>query len=229
MGRSEHWFIRNFRLWIWLVAMGFAFSSGTQAAGFSGPKRDLTVEFRQIEEGRDPLTGTSPGRYSAGSSATSGVSASWEAQMLQVRNGEKGTLSLMDAIPMQWVSAVQAPNGRGSAAGAAPGSASSMAGAGVQYAVSWFDAGQSLSVSPQWAGGNNPVLLEIEVQRAHVEARSGQDLPAQTRNSVATKVTVPLAQWVTIAASGRPAREGTYSSESGQQARRLLQVRVMAP
>jgi hypothetical protein len=98
----------------------------------------------------------------------------------------------------------------------------------VQNALTWFDAGQSITVHPKWTGGKSAVV-ELEVQKAGFDARTGADLPTQNRNSVSTTVTAPLAQWVTIAATGRPPQAASYSSESVQQARRLLQIRVMVP
>lgn len=183
------------------------------------PKRDLTVELRQIEEGREG--GSS---YSAGSNED----ALWEPQTVQVRNGEKATLRMNDAIPMQWTQSVstQAPQGN---SGANANAGQPNGGASVNNALAWFDAGQSVTVLPRWVGGNKPATLEIEVQRATVDPRNGADLPKQTRNTVSTTITVPLAEWVTVAATGRAPRAGSYSSESGLQTRRLLQVRVMAP
>lgn len=198
------------RLALALLGLGLCLPALAQ-----GPKRDLTVELRQIEEGRDAAR--SGGRYSAGSSGAFNADAAsaWEPQMVQVRNGEKATLRLGDSQPMQWTQSVQA--------------AGAQNGAAAQQGLAWMDGGQSLSVLPKWPGGNQPVTLELEVQRSQVDMRMGADLPKQTRASLSTTVTAPLAQWVTIAASGRPAREGSYSSESSQQVRRLLQVRVMAP
>ena len=92
-----------------------------------------------------------------------------------------------------------------------------------------LDAGQSITVQPKWPGSNKPATLEVEVQRTAVGQRVGAELPKQTRNSVSTTITVPLAEWVTIAATGKAPKPGVYSSESGLQVRRLLQVRVMAP
>lgn len=199
------------RLALALLGLGLCLPALSQ-----GPKRDLTVELRQIEEGRDAARGGG-GRYSAGSSGAFNADAAsaWEPQMVQVRNGEKATLRLGDSQPMQWTQSVQA--------------AGAQNGAAAQQGLAWMDGGQSLSVVPKWPGGNQPVTLELEVQRSQVDMRMGADLPKQTRASLSTTVTAPLAQWVTIAASGRAAREGSYSSESSQQVRRLLQVRVMAP
>lgn len=179
------------------------------------PQRDLTVELRQIEEGGE---GSS---YSAGSAQQQ----RWEPQMVQVRNGERARLQLQDAVAMQWTESVSSQSANLSAGGA---SASSQ-GASAKQALQWFDAGQSMSVSPRWPGGNSPAVLEMEVQRSSLDTRADSNLPAQTRHSVSTTVTVPLAQWVTIAATGRLPQAHTYSSEAALQKRRLLQVRVMAP
>ena len=189
------------------------------AKGKALPARDLTVEFRQIEEGRE-----SGGQsYAAGASAA-GTQA-WEPQMVQVRNGETARLQLSQAIPMQWVESV-AVQATGGSAGSG---AAATTGAGVKNALQWFVAGQSLRVRPRWSGGRSEVLVELEVQRSAAEAQTHGDLPHQARATVSTTVTVPLAEWVTIAATGRGASASTYSSNAATQARRLLQIRVMAP
>ena len=144
-----------------------------------------------------------------------------------MRNGEKAVLRLKDAIPMQWTQ---------SASGQAPGATPSNGAAGsttnvnptVTHALVWFDAGQSISVQPKWPGGNKPAVVEIEVQRASMESRNAE-LPKQSRSMVSTTLTLPLAEWVTIAATGATPRAGGYSSEAGLQVKRLLQIRVMAP
>ena len=140
---------------------------------------------------------------------------------MEVRNGEKAGLRMNDAIPMQWTQSASAANPAAANAANAGGS--------VTNALAWFDAGQSVSVQPRWAGGNKPAVVEIEVQRAAVEQRMGADLPKQTRNTVSTTVTLPLAEWVTIATTGALPKAGVYSSEAGLKVRRLLQIRVMAP
>jgi hypothetical protein len=189
------------------VLTGLVLLGGAVHAADPLPKRDLTVELRQTEEGREEA-----GHYSAGGDSN----AAWEPQLVQVRNGEKAVLRLNDAIPMQWTQSVTAPN------------PAANTGAGVTNALVWFDAGQSITVQPKWPGGNKPAVLEIEVQRASVDPQSGAALPKQTRNMVSTTITAPLAEWVTIAATGKAPRPGVYSSESALQVRRLLQVRVMA-
>ena len=210
--------------------VGFALLCGqAHAADAPLPKRDLTVELRQTEEGREAGT-----HYAAGGADNS----TWEPQMVQVRNGEKALLRMNDAIPMQWTQSVSgaAPgsNNSGTSGAAATGSRTNVnvnnnAASSVTNALVWFDAGQSISVLPKWPGGNKAAVVEVEVQRAAVDQRVGADLPKQTRNTVSTTLTVPLAEWVTIAATGKAAKAGTYSSESGLQVRRLLQIRVMVP
>lgn len=196
------------------------------AAGAAAlPARDLTVELRQIDESRlraaDAVQDATVGKsFSAGAASI----PEWEPQMVQVRNGEKASLRMQSSWPMQWVKSAFVQTDKSAASG-------STAAAGVQNALAWFDAGQSISVHPKWGGGKTAVV-ELEVQSAGFEARTGADLPAQQRNAVTTTVTAPLAQWVTIAATGKspPATQAnTYSSDSAQQTRRLLQIRVMAP
>jgi len=194
------------------------------------PARDLTVELRQVQEGQEQEAQAQGGtHYRAGSEEPS----TWEPQRVQVRNGEKALLRLQDAIPMQWTQSVSVQSGNsgaglGSRSGTGKGN-NADAGASVTQALVWFDAGQSMSVQPSWPGGAKPALLVLEVQRAAVGARMGADLPKQTRNTLSTTLTLPLAQWVTIASSGKAARPGVYSSEAALDGRRLLQVRVMAP
>lgn len=172
------------------------------------PKRDLTVELRQIEEGRDE--GAS---YRAGPSDAVPLLTP---QKIQVRNGEKGALRMNLSLPIQWVEAAQA--------------GSSHSGAGVKLALQWFDVGQTISVTPRWPGGNRDAAVEVEVQQADMATRSNADMPSQSRSQFSSTVTAPLAQWVTIAATGpAPARQGSYSSAGSSEVRRLLQIRVMVP
>jgi hypothetical protein len=199
------------------------------AADVPLPKRDLTVELRQTEEGHEDA-----GHYSVNGDSSS----HWEPQMVQVRNGEKALLRMNDAIPMQWTQSVSGTTPNSAKAGAvgtaAAGNGTQVnvnnnAASGATNALVWFDAGQRFSVAPKWPGGNKPAVVEIEVQRAAADMSSGAPLPKQTRHTVSTTVTAPLAEWVTIAATGKAAKAGSYSSESGLQVRRLLQIRVMAP
>lgn len=172
------------------------------------PARDLTVELRQIEDRQDEANS-----YRAGpSESTQALSP----QKIQVRNGQKAQLRMNLSVPMQWVEAAQA--------------ASANSGAGVKQALQWFDVGQSVTVTPRWPGGNRAATVELEVQQADMATRSNADMPSQSRSQFSSTVTAPLAQWVTIAATGpAPARQGSYSSAGSSEVRRLLQIRVLVP
>jgi hypothetical protein len=173
------------------------------------PQRDLTVELRQVEDGQDPST-----NYRAGSND---AAALLPLQKIQVRNGQKGMLRFNQSTPVQWVEAAQA--------------ASANSGAGVKQALQWFDTGSSITATPRWPGGKQPATVELEVQQADMAGQPQANMPAQRRASFSSTVTAPLGQWVTIAASGEPAApDGNYSSNTAADgARRLLQIRVLAP
>jgi hypothetical protein len=178
------------------------------------PKLDLTVELRQIEE-----------------SGTAGFSASTQSpqplliqQQVQVRNGEKASLSMGQSIPMQWTQSVSSQS---SSLAAGTATAASQGGA-VTQALTWVDAGQSITVLPRWAGAKQPVSVEVEVQSASVGPRTGTELPTRSRSQLVSTVTLPLGQWITIATSGAVAQSGVVSSEAATESRRLLQIRVLA-
>ena len=179
------------------------------------PKLDLIVELRQVEE-------------SGGAGFTVGTQSPQpllEQQQVQVRNGEKASLSMGQSLPMQWTQSVSTQSSSLAAGGATAGSS----GGAVTQALVWMDAGQSLTVQPRWVGAKQPVSVEIEVQSASVGTRSGTELPTQSRSKLATTVTLPLGQWFTLATSGRAAQPGVISSEAASESRRLLQMRVLAP
>lgn len=210
--------------------------SYTPAAHAQLAKRDLTLEIRQIEMGQDDAP-----RYGAGPSERS---QAWEAQSIQVRSGAKASVQMQESIPMQWVHSASGPNPAGGTlppqqnasaqspslpnTGDKPANASHK-NARITQELVWFDAGQRVSVLPRWNGGNSPVLLELELQQASVGERVSGELPTQSRKSVATSLTIPLGQWITVAASGKLGSAGNYSSEASQMVRRVLQVRVTAP
>lgn len=177
------------------------------------PKRDLMVELRQVED-TGGVTVSTPSRE-----------PTLAPQQIRVRNGAKASLRLGQSLPMQWVQSAVAQ----SASLAASGATASSSGGGVVNAVTWMDAGQSLTVQPRWPGGKQAVMVEIEVQAAMVGERVGADLPTQSRSQLATTVSAPLGQWVTIATTGRSAQPGDYSSEAMAESRRLMQLRVLAP
>lgn len=177
------------------------------------PKCDLMVELRQVED-TGGVTVSTPSRE-----------PTLAPQQIRVRNGAKASLRLGQSLPMQWVQSAVAQ----SASLAASGATASSSGGGVVNAVTWMDAGQSLTVQPRWPGGKQAVMVVIEVQAATVGERVGADLPTQSNSQLATTVSAPLGQWVTIATTGRSAQRGDYSSEAAAESRRLMQLRVLAP
>lgn len=209
----------------WLLGLVFGlWSAGAVVLAAQAEGRNLSVEFRQITE--SDLSGAV--HYSAGGDAEA---PAWEPQMLLVRNGEKAAFQLHDAIPMQWVQAVGTQtNAAGVAANPANGASAATNGASLTQALAWFDAGQRMAVQVQWHVGQPDASVQIEVQRADVGNRVGAELPRQGRATISTTVRAPLAQWVTVASSGKSVSgSGIYRSDPGTQRQRLLQVRVMLP
>ena len=148
---------------------------------------------------------------------TSGQSVSTQAstpllasQQVRVRNGEKAQLSMGQSMPMQWVQSAWRRHG-------------------VTQALTWMEANQRLSVQPRWPGVKQNVTVVIEVQSTQVEDRIGADLPNQSHSQVGTTVSAPLGQWITMAATGSSLPTSVYSSSAVSDARRLFQLRVLAP
>ena len=179
------------------------------------PKRDLIVEVREVEVGEGAA-------YTVGTQTSKALLAP---QQLRVRNGEKASLSVGQAMPMQWVQSVSAQ----SAAVAASGVSASSNGAGVTHAVTWMNAGQRIQVQPRWPGAKQMVTTDIQVQSASVAPRIGTELPDQSQSQLETSVSAPMGQWVTIAFTGATPQAGAYGSEASGDPRRLLQIRVLAP
>ena len=179
------------------------------------PRRDLTVELRQVEEGE-------VGGYSVG---TQSRTSPWPTQQVQVQNGEKASLSIGTSLPMLWAQSV---GGQRSAVTTSDASASSGGGA-VNNVVTWMEAGQNLKVHPRWPGKQQPVMVDVEFQTASVGSRLGTELPAQARSHVSTTVSAPIGQWVTIASTGRSPQRGVFGSDANSRSQILLQIRVLAP
>jgi hypothetical protein len=184
------------------------------------PQRNLIVELRMVEA---PASAT--GGFTVGTRRQ--AQTILEPQQVQVLNGARATLRLGKSMPLQWLQAA----GSYDTSGGTPGAYGSDG--GVVYAVTWMEAGRSLTVQPRWPGGKQPVTVDIEVQAAAVDARVGSELPAQSRGQLVSTVIAPLGLWVTIARIGaglQPEQAGMYSSNSasGEQPQ-LIQMRVMAP
>lgn len=180
------------------------------------PQRDLRIELRQIREGQEQADG---GAYTV---STAPRSADFAPQQVRVRNGEKASLAINQSLPMQWVQRIEAHG----AALNASGTAAHSSGAGLTQGLVWMESGQSLSVTPHWAGGKQAAKLEIDMLAAVVDERTSSELPATNRQRLTTTVTAPLGQWVTLATCGKAAQPGTYSSTGSGAGRTLVQIRV---
>jgi hypothetical protein len=181
--------------------------------------RDLTVELRQVQDGDQDNPSAGGGAYTVG---TTHRGADFAPQQVRVRSGEKASLHINQSMPMQWVQKVETQSASLSAGSA---SASSKAG-GVTQAITWMESGQSLTVTPHWAGAKLPVKVEVEVHTAAVNERTGSDLPGTSSQRYSTTVSLPLNQWVTIATTGRASQPANYSSAGSTDTRRLIQLRV---
>jgi hypothetical protein len=183
------------------------------------PKRDLVIEFRQIDQG-DGLA-----RESGYSVSTQGQQPDFLPQQVHVRNGEKASLRIAKSMPLQWVQSVATQ----SAALAASGSSITSRTGALAQSLTWMEAGQSLMVQPSWPGAKQDVKLEIDLQSSRVGERTGPELPDQSRRQLVTTVSAPLGQWVTVAGTGASPPRGVYSSEAVADTRHWLQIRVLAP
>ena len=182
---------------------------------------DLTVELRQVKEGQEEQNGSgAPSGYTV---STAPHTAEFAAQQVRVGNGEKASLRITQSMPMQWVQKIESQSATLSVPSA---SASSSTGA-VTQAITWMEAGQSLTVTPHWPGGKQAVKIDIEAQASIVDERTTSDLPASTRQHFSTTVHALLRQWVTIATTGSAPKPGSYSSNGSAQGRKLIQIRVL--
>lgn len=170
------------------------------------PRRDLAVEVRQVDS-RDASSAE------ASVVASQSRAAAWMAQKVVVRNGEKATLRFNVSMPMQWTQSIDLQ------------SSGTNSGPGVTNATTWMDAGQSIVVTPRWTSAKQPVVVEIDILTASVDARTGTELPNQLRSQTATTVSAPLGEWITIATEGTASPTGVYSS-TPEVSRRAVQLRV---
>ena len=192
------------------------------------PSSDLTVELRQIKEGQEDADGTVAGNGSY-SVSTAPRAVDFAPQQVRVRNGEKASLHFNQSLPLQWVQKIESQSATLTAPGTAgaPGASASSQSGGVTQAVTWMEAGQSMTVTPHWGGGKQAAKLDIDVQSSAVDERTSSDLPATTRQHFTSTVSAPLRQWVTIATTGSTAKQGSYSSSGSMDGRRLIQIRVL--
>ncbi|MFZ4285121.1 hypothetical protein [Variovorax sp. HJSM1_2] len=177
----------------------------TSALAESLPRKDLMVVLRETSDSDNGFN-----------VSTRPVTPPLTGQAVRVRNGEKATLRMGRSMSVRWEDSVAGFGGR------------NVSGGGVQYGRTTLQAGQSITVQPRWTGGNNPVVVSVEIQTSSVaqaDARVGSDLPTQVHGETMTTVSAPMGQWVTLAAD-EPEDTGVLSSDSAGRPRRLLQLRV---
>lgn len=176
------------------------------------PNTDLKIQLREVAE-RD-MNG-----YAVGTQASA---TRLVAQSVSVKNGEKASLRLSVSMPMQWLQKMETQSSSASVSGIT----TQGSGAGITNALTWLEAGQSVTVTPRWAGGKQPVSMEIDIQTAMVDERTGAELPNQTRSQLSTTINAAMGEWVTISKSGKRATAGSYSSSAATDAPQLIQIRV---
>lgn len=185
--------------------------------------RDLVVELRERvlgQNGQDDADAT--GGYTVSTQATDGGVGPQQARVL---SGEKAVLRVAHSTPMQWVQNAQ----QGSTTLIAGAASASGSHASITQATTLVEAGQTLVVTPHWAGASRPVRVELTWQTDSVDERTGAELPTTTRRQFSTTVRVPLQQWVTIATRGSHLATGSYSSAGAMEPLRALQLRVSVP
>lgn len=187
------------------------------AAQANLPRRDLLVELRQVVEGQEGTEGS--GAFSV---STLPAAEGFVPQQVRVQNGEKAQLRISQSMSLQWV---QSAGSQSTTLVAGAASATQHSGS-VNQATAPLEAGQTLVVTPRWAGGSRPVQLVLDLQTAAVAERTGAELPTTSRQQVMTTLSVNLRQWVTVATSGATPSSGSYSSAGANGPRRLIQIRV---
>ena len=195
-----------------LMGAGLAQTRSTLPARLS--QQDFVVEVRQVQ---------GDGNQATTWSSSVGSDTSLMAQSVRVRQGEKAALRWETAQPLQWTQSLQLQALPMNAA-----SANAVLGGTTQTLV-WMESGQNWSITPRWRGGKHPVQLEVEIAARKLDDRTTGELPATQRQQLATTVSAPLDEWVTLAATGQPSVPGTYRSDPQRSVRTLLQVRVHLP
>jgi hypothetical protein len=232
------------------------------AAHAAGPQVNLTVSWRLDDavQGRGARAvvqgqvivdsrGQVIGRTGLGATTVETERSQQTEQMLQVLNGQQAKLYVGKQVGRQsWQIVWAPPSGGGGGGGGGGGTDTGSAHGGshgLQSQTTWVDLGEGLVVRPRWAGGRQPVKLDIEARSSRAlnpDARlgSGFEPDGQVgRTEVSTTLALPLGQWTLIARSGQAGasvggqagRSGTNLStrsldEGGGQA---LWVRVSLP
>jgi hypothetical protein len=192
--------------------------AGALAQTAALPQRNLRAELRwvdssQLERRAAEASGSvtiGTGVAPAGQVTLRSDSRAAEGEVLQqvlVLNGGTAQVRLAQAVPLQWVEAVQGPRG----------------GAVAVLRQTWVEAATGVVLRPRWPGGGAPVELEVsaEVSTGLQQAVTG------------TRVLVPLGEWFTVARSdtqSQASQRGTLSTHDvARSQQRELQVRVSLP
>ncbi len=217
------------------------------------PQRNLVVEWRQIDDSETTSTPATRLNTTVSTSGTQlsvsgGITVSTQhrsgsqtsSQQLRVLNGGRATVRINQSIPVMWVEAVQIQTN--AALGYANPATMPRAGAAVVQGLTWLDAGRQITLAPRWPGGDQPAVVDIQVDSAALENErptiaamnsGGAAMPVQTRSLTVTTVLAPLGQWVTIARTGGETvseQRGVVSTTtSTSQQRQLMQIRVLVP
>ena len=172
------------------------------------PQRDLLVELREADASQAPA-GASGWSVRSGDAS---VARERPAQQLRVRNGASASLRLTVTRPLQVWQLV-------------PGALLPV----PMPTTQWIESGQRLTLQPRWPGGREPVSVTLGSDSSRLDSQvapGSAELPQRAEAALVTTVSVPIGQWVTLAATG--VDDGDMSVvASGQAAtRRVLQLRV---
>ncbi len=217
------------------------------------PQRNLVIEWRQIDDSEATSTpatrlNTTVSTSGAQINVAGGITVSTQhrsgsqttSQQLRVLNAGRATVRINQSVPVMWVEAAQIQTSDGF--GYANPATMPRAGAAVVQGLTWLDAGRQITLAPRWPGGEQPAVVDIQVDSAALENErptiaamnsGGAELPVQTRSQTVTTVLAPLGQWVTIARTGGEQsleQRGVWSTQTTQgQQRQVMQIRVMVP
>jgi hypothetical protein len=189
------------------------------------PAVNLRAEVRWVDASqvqRDSVGGAGSVTVGTGGSVSAdaqvtlrATSREAEGQTLQqvlVLNGGSAQVRLSQAVPLQWVEAVQGPRRS----------------AGV-LRQTWVEVTAGVVLRPRWPGGAAPVDLEV-VAEAPI---GGAETANPGREVIGTRVLVPLGEWFTLARSDTQravSERGTLSTRDIERsAQRELQVRISRP
>lgn len=199
-----------------------------------GPRQNLWVSLRWVEQALSgaAVAGVRDGAVVVGTGGSVSprgalvLGTSSEAQHQQalprllVLNGQRASVTLGESSPQQGLDwGVQRESGRPDRVYASPRKE-------AQQSL------RSLSVRPQWPGGQQPVTVELSAQEQGPAA--GRPGETQLSQQVLSTVQLPLGQWVTVARAqmaGEAAQRGVISTRDAQrQSLRELQLMVeLAP